>query len=109
MVPMPRLPIRPGPPRWNTDQRRALRRLGSAMKSGNREIGRLNRRRTLCIEKILEWSMRRDRRAYIWITKLVSAGFDRADGEAFERMGFAELEAECRHMLGVGPAPGADA
>src|SRR5687767_15425505 len=88
-------------------KRQAAARVNRAVDAENRTITRGNRRRTFCIEKILEWCIKQNAvQARVWVTKLVSAGFDKNDGAAFEQMALAELETNCRSLLGILPTTG---
>jgi len=70
----------------------------------NREIIRGNRRRKFCCEKILECCMRGNlRKARIWITKLVAAGFNSKDGAYLEQLDLPALEKRMRKILGIHP------
>lgn len=82
----------------------AARKINASIREQNRETDRGNRRRRLCVEKILEYCMRgNEAMATVWITKLVSAGFDAKDGAWMEQASLPELEADCRRMLGMKP------
>jgi len=87
------------------DQRQAMQRYNAAVRADNREIERGNRRRRRCAEGALERAMLGDlTRARVWVTKLVSAGFDRSDGAAIEQMDCPGIEREMRRLLGLAPS-----